>query len=145
MLQLPKPPRPNLQKPKKPHERLFVDSICKTLEEKGVQYQREVSTPVGYIDVLTDETLYEAKHWSNIKHAVGQILFYGHYYPRANNVIVAIATSESINFFIVNLSVFNGMYDCFAIQLLLFNLCCKTRLSNHACKYYFSSRFSRTR
>jgi hypothetical protein len=95
MLQLPKPPRPNLQKPKKPHERLFVDSICKTLEEKGVQYQREVSTPVGYIDVLTDDTLYEAKHWSGIKHALGQILFYGHYYPRPRLVIVVFAKDDS--------------------------------------------------
>ena len=94
MIDLPKPPRLNLQKPKKPHERLFVDSICQTLERKGVGYQREVSTPVGYIDVLTDDTLYEAKHWSNIKHAVGQILFYGHYYPRANNVIVAFSKED---------------------------------------------------
>ena len=91
MIDLPKPPNIKIQKEKKPHERLFVDSICKTLEEKGVVYQREVPTPVGYIDVLTDSTLYEAKHWSNIKHAVGQILFYGHYYPRQNNVIVAFA------------------------------------------------------
>lgn len=88
MLDLPKPPKLNIQKPKKPHERLFVDTICKTLEEKGVQYQREVETPVGYIDVLTDDTLYEAKHWSNIKHALGQILFYGYYYPRPQYVII---------------------------------------------------------
>jgi hypothetical protein len=95
MLQLSKPPRPNLQKPKKPHERLFVDSVCKTLEEKGVQYQREVSTPVGYIDVLTDDILYEAKHWSGIKHALGQILFYGHYYPRPQLVIVVFAKENN--------------------------------------------------
>ena len=94
MIQLPKPPRVNLQKPKKPHERLFVDSICKTLEEKGVVYQREVSTPVGYIDVLTDDTLYEAKHWSGVKHALGQILFYGHYYPRPRQIIVLFAKED---------------------------------------------------
>lgn len=91
MFNLPKPPRLNIQKPKQPHERLFVDSICRTLEEKGVSYQREVPTPVGYIDVLTDDTLYEAKHWSGVKHALGQILFYGYYYTRPNNVIVLFA------------------------------------------------------
>jgi len=91
MVNLPKPPRVLLQKQKKPHERLFVDSICKTLEEKGVGYQREVPTPVGYIDVLTEDTLYEAKHWSSVKHALGQILFYGHYYPRSHNYIVLFA------------------------------------------------------
>ena len=88
MIDLPKPPRLLVQKPKNPHERLFVDNICQTLERKGVSYEREVSTPVGYIDVLTDDTLYEAKHWSNIKHAIGQILFYGHYYPRPKNIII---------------------------------------------------------
>lgn len=93
-MQLPKPPKLLLQKEKKPHERLFVDSICKTLEEKGVVYQREVSTPVGYIDVLTDGILYEAKHWSGIKHALGQILFYGHYYPRERQVIVLFAKED---------------------------------------------------
>jgi len=91
MIDLPKPPRLLLQKPKNPHERLFVDSICQTLEEKGIGYQREVYTPVGYIDILTDDILYEAKHWSNIKHAVGQILFYGHYFPRSKNVIIIFA------------------------------------------------------
>lgn len=94
MIDLPKPPCLSLQKPKNPHERLFVDSICQTIEEKGIGYQREVSTPVGYIDVLTDDTLYEAKHWSNIKHAVGQILFYGHYYPRSKNVIIVFAKGD---------------------------------------------------
>lgn len=95
MINLPKPPRVIVQKPKKPHERLFVDSICKTLEEKGVQYEREVATPVGYIDVLTDDTLYEAKHWSGIKHALGQILFYGHYNPRPRLVIVVFAKENN--------------------------------------------------
>ncbi|MCA6430302.1 MAG: hypothetical protein IM613_12785 [Cytophagales bacterium] len=95
MLNLPKPPQVNLQKEKQPHERLFVDSICKTLEEKGVLYQREVPTPVGYIDVLTDDTLYEAKHWSGVKHALGQILFYGYYYPRPSYVIVLFAKNNS--------------------------------------------------
>lgn len=94
MLNLPKPPRVLLQKQKKPHERLFVDSICKTLEEKGVAYQREVPTPVGYIDVLTEDTLYEAKHWSSVKHALGQILFYGHYYPRPEQIIVVFAKED---------------------------------------------------
>ncbi len=94
MINLPKPPRIKIQKQKKPHERLFVDSICKTLEEKGVVYQREVPTPVGYIDVLTDNTLYEAKHWSGIKHALGQILFYGHYYSRPQNIIVLFAKED---------------------------------------------------
>jgi hypothetical protein len=94
MLDLPKPPKLNIQKPKQPRERLFVDAVCRVLEEKGVSYQREVATPVGYIDVLTGGVLYEAKHWSNIKHAVGQILFYGHYYPRPQYVIIVFAKED---------------------------------------------------
>ena len=94
MIDLPKPPKLLLQKQKKPHERLFVDAICQTLERKGISYQREVSTPVGFIDVLTDDTLYEAKHWSNIKHAVGQILFYGYYFPRPKYTIIVFAKDD---------------------------------------------------
>lgn len=94
MTNLPQAPKVKIQKQKIPHERLFVDSVCQTLEKRGQLYQREVETPVGYIDVLTDNALYEAKHWSNIKHAVGQILFYGFYYPRDTYTIIAFAKDD---------------------------------------------------
>lgn len=41
----------------------------------------EVNTPVGKIDILTDEEIIEVKRVSGWKSAVGQILTYGFYYP----------------------------------------------------------------
>jgi len=93
-MNLPPAPTVKLQKPKKPREREFVDTVCRDLELKGVSYQREVKTPVGYIDILTDDCLYEAKHWADIKHAVGQILFYGFYHPRPRYVLLVFAKTD---------------------------------------------------
>ena len=48
----------------------------------------EVNTPLGRIDLLTSTTLYEFKHISKYKEALGQVICYSTYAPRANKVIV---------------------------------------------------------
>jgi hypothetical protein len=61
----------------------------KTLKEKSIQLdlQRklhgdiEVETPAGFIDLMNDEMIVEIKEYSNWKHAIGQVLSYGLYYP----------------------------------------------------------------
>lgn len=49
---------------------------------------REVPTPFGNIDLLTDTVLYEVKLASNWKSALGQLLAYGEFYPRHTKVLV---------------------------------------------------------
>jgi hypothetical protein len=60
-----------------------------TSKEKAIQLQLqkelnaeiEVQTPAGYIDLLTDDKLIEIKEISNWKHAIGQVISYGYFYP----------------------------------------------------------------
>ena len=49
--------------------------------------QREVHTPVGYIDLLTDTQLYESKRANGWKGAIGQLLSYGKFYPNHELVL----------------------------------------------------------
>lgn len=44
--------------------------------------EREVWTPVGYIDLLTKRILIEVKNSKNWKAALGQVLVYGQHYPK---------------------------------------------------------------
>lgn len=41
----------------------------------------EVNTPIGRIDVLTNNSVIEVKHVKYFKAAMGQVLSYGVYYP----------------------------------------------------------------
>lgn len=62
----------------------------KSLQERFVNrfYGRtEVVTPVGRIDILTDNHIFEIKNVRAWKSAVGQLLMYGHYYPNHRKVI----------------------------------------------------------
>lgn len=43
---------------------------------------KHVMTPAGEIDLLTDTVLIEAKEWKSWKTAVGQVICYGHFYPK---------------------------------------------------------------
>lgn len=47
----------------------------------------EVVTPVGKIDILTDTLLIEIKKAKDWKSAVGQLLMYGHYYPKHQKLL----------------------------------------------------------
>jgi len=43
--------------------------------------ETEIKTPVGRIDVLTETHVIEVKDVCNWKHALGQVLSYGVFYP----------------------------------------------------------------
>lgn len=57
-------------------EKEVRDKLC---EELGGEI--EVKTPDGFIDILTKKEIIEVKCMKNWKHAIGQILVYGEYYP----------------------------------------------------------------
>jgi hypothetical protein len=40
------------------------------------------STPVGIIDIYTEDSLIEIKHWDGWKGAIGQLICYQYYYPK---------------------------------------------------------------
>lgn len=77
--------------------RELLDELCtdEKVHEKDIQVklhkwwggQREVHTPVGYIDLLTDDKIVEVKKISDFKHSVGQILSYSKYYPNHQKAI----------------------------------------------------------
>ena len=64
---------------KKPVE--FYESVYSVTFAESVNGKREVKTPVGLIDVLTDLEVIEIKRVKQWKSAVGQIILYGAYYP----------------------------------------------------------------
>lgn len=57
---------------------------------KDLDAQREVHTPAGYIDIVSDHwnVIAEVKAVSGWKHALGQILVYAHYYPGKEPMII---------------------------------------------------------
>jgi len=82
---------------KHPHERLFVDEICDTyFSSMGIFYEREVITPFGYADIVTEDTVYEAKYWRDVKTAAAQCIFYNYYLKRKNQVILVFAKNITV-------------------------------------------------
>lgn len=77
--------------------RELLDELCvdekvreKTVQEKIQRMfggEREVKTPVGYVDLVTDEMICEVKKISDFKHSIGQILSYSKYYPNHQKAI----------------------------------------------------------
>ena len=61
-----------------PYDREFEISNRVSVRENGL---REVMTPCGYIDVLTQTEVIEVKHYSKWKGAIGQALCYAQVYP----------------------------------------------------------------
>lgn len=67
-----------------------VNKVKPSTPEKDIQLKLhevlsglcEVVTPVGKIDILTDNLLIEIKKAKDWKTAVGQLLMYGNYYPK---------------------------------------------------------------
>ena len=57
-------------------EKMIQDNLKKKLRGKI-----EVKTPVGKIDLLTNDTLIEIKTYTNWKCALGQLIAYGTFYP----------------------------------------------------------------
>jgi hypothetical protein len=54
----------------------------------------EFGVPAGRIDVLTESTVFEVKQAHNWKHALGQVLVYGSYFPDREKVIVLVGKTQ---------------------------------------------------
>lgn len=84
------------KKPNKGQEKRCVDNF----RHLGLS---EVETPLGYIDLLTDNYLVEFKHYSGAKNALGQVLSYSHFIKRKNKLIVlfgkGVSTWKAYNVF----------------------------------------------
>lgn len=65
------------------------DRLTMTLA-KSFEAQREVKTPAGYVDLVSEklEIVAEVKSVKGWKHALGQILVYAHYFPSKRPFIV---------------------------------------------------------
>jgi len=70
-------------------ERLACEHMAKCLH--GIL---EFSLEVGRIDVLTESTVFEVKQAHNWKHALGQVLVYGSYFPRRKKEIVLVGNAS---------------------------------------------------
>jgi len=62
----------------------------------------EVSTPVGKIDILTDTLLIEIKKSKDWKAAIGQLLMYGHYYPKHQKILYLFNTPKNFDLDLVS-------------------------------------------
>lgn len=58
---------------------------------------REVLTPVGKIDVLTDKHIIEIKRAKAWKGAVGQLLMYSHYYPNHQKILYLFEINKCVD------------------------------------------------
>jgi hypothetical protein len=78
--------------------------------EKDIQQQLnlklngllEVATPVGKIDILTDKLLIEIKKAKDWKAAIGQLLMYGHYYPKHQKLLYLFGLPKSFDLELVS-------------------------------------------
>ena len=70
--------------------------ICKNKEDGEKVIQRKLEkhfnagsrvTPVGIIDILTEDKMIEIKAWSGWKTALGQMLAYGRFYPEHEKIV----------------------------------------------------------
>jgi hypothetical protein len=64
-------------------EKIIRDEVASQL----LNSQIEVATESGRIDILTDDQIIEVKNVNAYKHAIGQVLSYGHYYPQHQKCI----------------------------------------------------------
>lgn len=76
---------PNQVSPKRPRTHrpatLKTEAWYRDRLARELNGEIEVSTPVGRIDVLSSREIIEVKVAHQWKHALGQVLAYGHYYP----------------------------------------------------------------
>ena len=85
----------NEKAPSIPVENIIRDKIYLSFldnEPPGV-VKKEVHTPVGRIDLLTEKFILEFKRIKKWKDAVGQILVYSCYYPEKTKVIYLIGSA----------------------------------------------------
>lgn len=58
------------------------EEIVRNSLNLSLQGQIEVATPVGYIDILTENLVIEVKRWRDWKAGLGQVIAYGFFYPQ---------------------------------------------------------------
>lgn len=78
--------------------------------------EKEVVTPVGRVDVLTNDEIIEIKEYSQWKTAVGQILSYGYFYPNHIKRVVLFGEPQEYLIEIIAIICTNN-----GIRLSLFN------------------------
>jgi hypothetical protein len=71
----------------KPTASADVESFFQFGLAEAVGGVREIKTPAGVIDILSDDLIIEVKSCKSWKHAIGQILVYGHYYPSKTKLV----------------------------------------------------------
>lgn len=71
------------------------ESIIQNLINDSIDSEIEVKTPIGRIDVLTDDLLIEIKNAHNWMHGVGQLKIYGDFYPDHKQVLVLFDGEEN--------------------------------------------------
>lgn len=69
-----------------PPSHLNEVSLCEELS-RAIGGRTEISTPVGRIDLLTDDLILEAKSAKFAKHAIGQLMCYSIYFERENRAL----------------------------------------------------------
>lgn len=66
---------------------LFSESDASQRLASELVGRREVVTPVGRIDVLTDRSIIEVKQFNSWKQGIGQLIAYSYYYPKHKKVL----------------------------------------------------------
>jgi hypothetical protein len=75
-------------------EREIEDRWCRYLDSQGVAYRRQVTTPCGRADIVTEEAVYEVKLLLTrgaLFKAVGQVTLYAAALNKRRRVIVGVA------------------------------------------------------
>lgn len=78
-----------------PSESVKIESQIRDELLKELGGTAEVTTPAGFIDLLTEEKLIEVKVGNNWKHALGQALSYSIYYPDKKKYIYLFGEVEN--------------------------------------------------
>jgi hypothetical protein len=100
------------------HSQQLERKIQATLQKK-LSAEIEVKTAVGYIDLMTDTEIIEIKEISKWKHALGQILSYGVFYPQKSKKIILFGGNKTIET-IENTEVIEDVCDRFNVAVEYF-------------------------
>ncbi len=73
------------------NEQALEERLCRTLDDNGIRWDRQLRTEAGIADVVTDEAVYEVKlvlDRSSLFKAYGQVTVYAEVLGRKRRVIV---------------------------------------------------------
>lgn len=73
------------------------ETFYQNLLHKELGGKKEVNTPAGRIDLLTDTELIEIKKYEKWKSAIGQLLSYSHFYPAHKKILALFGNSDKNN------------------------------------------------